>query len=131
MWPVKERMKAFGEKEVGFIVKHCEESLVSAGMDVDSVQLEWTLSKKDLYSDNDPEEIKICHDMKLIGSGDTHMKTSWLSLTSSFAFLPPAPSAREASVPWKTSRQMSETASKKILFVILWTEQELPTSRID
>lgn len=58
MWPVKERMKAFGEKEVGFIVKHCEESLVSAGMDVDSVQLEWTLSKKDLYSDNDPEEIK-------------------------------------------------------------------------
>ena len=58
MWPVKEKMKAFGDKEDVFTVKHYEESLVSAGMDVDSVQLEWTLLKNDLYSGNDAEEIK-------------------------------------------------------------------------
>ena len=58
IWPVKEKMKAFGDKEVVFIVKHYEESLVSAGVDVDSVQLEWTLLKNDLYSGNDAEEIK-------------------------------------------------------------------------
>ena len=58
MRPVKEKMKTFGEKEVVFIVKHYEERLVSAGVDVDSVQLEWTLLKNDLYSGNDAEEIK-------------------------------------------------------------------------
>ena len=39
-------------------MKHYDESLLNAGVDVDSVQLEWTLLKTDLYSDNDPEEIK-------------------------------------------------------------------------
>ena len=39
-------------------MKHYEESLVSAGVDVDSVQLECTLLKNDLYSGNDAEEIK-------------------------------------------------------------------------
>ena len=58
MWPVKEKMKAFGDKEVGLIMKHYEQSLASAGVDVDSVQLEWTLLKNDLYSDYDPEEVK-------------------------------------------------------------------------
>ena len=53
MWPVKEKMKVFGDRG-GF---HYEESLVSAGVDVDSVQLEWTLLKNDLYSGNDAEEI--------------------------------------------------------------------------
>ena len=57
MWPVKEKMTAFGDKEVVFIVKHYEKSLVSAGVDVDSVQLEWTQLKNNLYSDNDPKEI--------------------------------------------------------------------------
>ena len=48
IWPVKEKMKAFGDKEVAFIVKHYEESLVSVGVDVESVQLEWTLLKNDV-----------------------------------------------------------------------------------
>lgn len=39
-------------------MKQYEESLVSAGVDVDSVRLEWTVLKNDLYSVNDPEEIK-------------------------------------------------------------------------
>lgn len=37
IWLVKEKMKAFGDKEVVFIVKYYEESLVSVGVDVDLV----------------------------------------------------------------------------------------------
>lgn len=37
MWPVKEKMKVFEDKGVVFIVKHYGERLVSAGVDVDSV----------------------------------------------------------------------------------------------
>ena len=98
MWPVKEKMKAFGDKEVVFIEKHYEESLVSASVDVDSVQLEWTLLKNDLYSGNDAEEIETLSWREINRSGDLNMKTSCLSLTTSFAFLPPPPSAREVSV---------------------------------
>lgn len=37
IWLVKEKMKVFGDKEVVFIVKYYEESLVSVGVDVDLV----------------------------------------------------------------------------------------------
>ena len=55
-WPSKEKRDVFGDEEVAYVVKHYEESLLRAGVAVESVELEWTLLKNDVYSE--PEEGK-------------------------------------------------------------------------
>lgn len=56
LWPSKDKKDEFGNKEVAYVVKHYEESLLRAGVAVDSVELEWRLLKNDLYSE--PGEVK-------------------------------------------------------------------------
>ena len=55
IWPVKEKMDVFGDEEVAFVVNHFQQSLLRAGVVVESVKLEWALLKNDLY--NDSEEV--------------------------------------------------------------------------
>lgn len=52
LWPSKEKMDLFGNEEVATVVKHYEEALERAGIDVESVQLEWTMLKNDLCSES-------------------------------------------------------------------------------
>jgi len=47
-WPSKEKKDVFGDEEVAYVVKHHEESLLRAGVAVESVELEWTLLKNDV-----------------------------------------------------------------------------------
>lgn len=56
LWPSKDKKDKFGDKEVTYVVKHYEGSLLRAGVAVNSVELEWTLLKNNLYSE--PEEVK-------------------------------------------------------------------------
>lgn len=55
-WPSKGKKDEFRNKEVAYVVKHYEESLLRAGVAADSVELEWTLLKNELYSE--PGEVK-------------------------------------------------------------------------
>lgn len=48
LWPAKEKMDVFGDEEVATVVKHYEETLLRVGVDVESVELEWTLLKNDM-----------------------------------------------------------------------------------
>ena len=50
-WPPKEKKDVFSDEEVAYVVKHHEESLLRAGVAVESVELEWTLLKNDVYSE--------------------------------------------------------------------------------
>ncbi|KAJ7394538.1 hypothetical protein OS493_000353 [Desmophyllum pertusum] len=43
-------MDVFGDEEVATVVKHYEETLLRVGVDVESVELEWTLLKNDMQS---------------------------------------------------------------------------------
>ena len=52
-WPSKDKKHEFGDKEVAYVVKHYEESLLRAGVAVDLVELEWTLLKNDLYNESE------------------------------------------------------------------------------
>lgn len=56
LWPSKDKKDKFGDKEVTYVVKHYEGSLLRVGVAVNSVELEWTLLKNNLYSE--PEEVK-------------------------------------------------------------------------
>lgn len=53
-WPSKGKKDEY--KEVAYVAKHYEESLLRAGVAADSVELEWTLLKNELCSE--PGEVK-------------------------------------------------------------------------
>ena len=55
-WPSKGKKDEFGNKEVAYVAKHYEKSLLRAGVAADLVKLEWTLLKNELYSE--PGELK-------------------------------------------------------------------------
>ena len=57
-WPSKDKKDDLGDKEVAYVVKQYVESLLRAGVAVDSVELEWTLLKNDLYNYRPPLEVE-------------------------------------------------------------------------